>query len=197
MIQRYAQFWFLEKGLGIFLYHILCMIFFLMLCSINWPNFIVWLSLLLQILGNMCIAIVCFPSCNRFSTWPKSQDKNLNILRTKKRDFKVKLKAFFIIFKGLSVAKNSIRPESALLTKLFMKCYAMTEIRFLLLIYFAINFSWLTSFEYWTKHLPLIPSKHTENLEKWLIKLPPDMQEITSSWNSWRLQICKHLSVFI
>ena len=40
---------------------------------------------------------------SRFATWPKIQDKNLNILRTKKA-FKVKEKAFFIIFKGLSVA---------------------------------------------------------------------------------------------
>ena len=30
-----------------------------------------------------------------------------------KRAFKVKLKAFFNIFKGLSVAKNCLRPESA------------------------------------------------------------------------------------
>ena len=31
-------------------------------CSyINWPNLFVWLSLLLEILGIMCIAIVCFP----------------------------------------------------------------------------------------------------------------------------------------
>ena len=32
---------------------------FLMLSSINWPNFIGWLPLLLEILVNMCIAIVC------------------------------------------------------------------------------------------------------------------------------------------
>ena len=37
---------------------------FLMLYSINWPNFIVWLPLLLEILGNMCIAIVYFPGCD-------------------------------------------------------------------------------------------------------------------------------------
>ena len=30
----------------------------LMLHSINWPSFIVWLSLLLEILGNICITIV-------------------------------------------------------------------------------------------------------------------------------------------
>ena len=29
--------------------------------SINWPSFIVWLPLLLEIFGNMCIAIVCWP----------------------------------------------------------------------------------------------------------------------------------------
>ena len=34
---------------------------FLMLYSINWPNFIVWLPSLLEISGNMCIKNVCFP----------------------------------------------------------------------------------------------------------------------------------------
>ena len=31
---------------------------------VNWSNFIVWLPLLLEILANMCIAIVCFPGCD-------------------------------------------------------------------------------------------------------------------------------------
>ena len=37
---------------------------FLMLYSINLPNFIAWLPLLLEILDNMCIAIVCYPGCD-------------------------------------------------------------------------------------------------------------------------------------
>ena len=37
---------------------------FLMLYSINSPNFIAWLPLLLEILDNMCIAIVCYPGCD-------------------------------------------------------------------------------------------------------------------------------------
>ena len=37
---------------------------FLMLHSINWPNFIVWLPLLLEILGNMCFKIICWPGCD-------------------------------------------------------------------------------------------------------------------------------------
>ena len=37
---------------------------FLMLYSMNWPNFIVWLPLLLEILGNMRITIVCSPVCD-------------------------------------------------------------------------------------------------------------------------------------
>ena len=41
----------------------------------------------------------------------KSQDKNLNILRTKVA-FKVKQKMFLIIFKGPSVARNCLRPGS-------------------------------------------------------------------------------------
>ena len=34
------------------------------LYSINWPNFIVKLLLLSEILGNMCIVTVCQPSCD-------------------------------------------------------------------------------------------------------------------------------------
>ena len=32
--------------------------------STNWPNFIVWLPLFLEIFGNMFIATVRFPGCN-------------------------------------------------------------------------------------------------------------------------------------
>ena len=54
---------FLGKGLGIvspahFVYDFSTKMF-LMLYFINRPNFILWLPLLLEILGNMCIAIVC------------------------------------------------------------------------------------------------------------------------------------------
>ena len=54
---------FLEKGLGIvspahFVYNFSRKMFF-MSCSINWPNLIIWLTLLLEILGNTCITIVC------------------------------------------------------------------------------------------------------------------------------------------
>ena len=37
---------------------------FLKLYSINWRNFMAWLPLLLEILGNMSIAIVCLPGCD-------------------------------------------------------------------------------------------------------------------------------------
>ena len=58
----------LEKGLGIvspanFVYAVSRKMF-LILYSINWPNFIVRLPFLLEILGNMCIAIVCFLGCD-------------------------------------------------------------------------------------------------------------------------------------
>ena len=36
---------------------------FLMLYSINWPNFIASLSLLLEILGNICTVIISCPVC--------------------------------------------------------------------------------------------------------------------------------------
>ena len=54
---------FLDKALGIifpacFAYDFSAKIL-LMLYSINGPNLIAWLPLLLEILHNMCIAIVC------------------------------------------------------------------------------------------------------------------------------------------
>ena len=72
-------------------------------------------SLLREILGNMCIAIVCKPGCDfrnfesniiflikPFFYMTKSQDRYFNILRAK-RDFTGEIKAFLIIFKGLSM----------------------------------------------------------------------------------------------
>ena len=47
----------------------------------------------------------------------KKSGKKFVILRIK-RTFKVKLKAVFIILKGLSVAKNCLRPKSAALNLL-------------------------------------------------------------------------------
>ena len=57
-----------EKGLGLvsppyFVYNI-SRIMFLMLYYINWPTFIVRIPLFLEILGNMCITIVCKPDCD-------------------------------------------------------------------------------------------------------------------------------------
>ena len=40
---------------------------FVILDSINWPDFILWLPLLLEIFGNMCILIVCYPVCDVIS----------------------------------------------------------------------------------------------------------------------------------
>ena len=51
-------------------------------------------------------------SCFPHPQWLKMQDKNSNIFRMRKT-FKTKYKAFFIIFKGLSVTKICLRLESA------------------------------------------------------------------------------------
>ena len=37
---------------------------FLLLYSINWRRFFVWLLLLREILGNMCVATVCWQACD-------------------------------------------------------------------------------------------------------------------------------------
>ena len=76
----------------------------------------------------MCIVIVCYPVYDvinfeiklsflikPFSYMTKMSGLNLNIFRTK-RTFKIKQKAFFIVFKGVSVVRNCLRPESVSLT---------------------------------------------------------------------------------
>ena len=55
---------------------------------------------------------------NHFPTWTKSQDKNVNILRTR-RAFNMKQKVFFIILKGLSELRNCFRFESGPLSTTF------------------------------------------------------------------------------
>ena len=64
---------------------------FLILYSINWPTFIVWLSLFLEISGNMCIVIACWPVCDVVcGSWPftneemnqKTKNRYLKLVRT-------------------------------------------------------------------------------------------------------------------
>ena len=70
------------------------------------------------------IVVICFPvddvinfginfsfPPSRFLNDQKNQDKSLNNLRTK-RALKVKWEAFVIIYKGLSVVRNCVRPGS-------------------------------------------------------------------------------------
>ena len=99
---------------------------FVKLYSINWPNLIFWLLPFLYILGNLFVEIICFPAFDvinfkiNFSFLIKpfiyiisniQIHKNSNILRTK-RAFIVKQKAFSISFKGSSITRNYLRPES-------------------------------------------------------------------------------------
>ena len=109
---------------------IFCMIFkekyfscYVLLTNFNYSNFIVWLFFLHEILGHICIIIICFSVCDVinfeiklsyqvfFLYDQKSLNKYLNISRTK-RVFEMRWKVFFIIFKGFSVAKDCLRPES-------------------------------------------------------------------------------------
>ena len=98
---------------------------FLILHAINWPNFIVWLSLLLKILGNICIEIVCYLACDVikyqisliFLTKPfrymtKNSRQNLKYLENEK-SFWAEMKIVFHFFKEISDAKSCVRPGSA------------------------------------------------------------------------------------
>ena len=95
---------------------------FLMIHSINWPNFIVWLHLLLEILDNICITIVCYPCCDvikfeinliflikPFYYMTKRSRQKLKYLE-KGKSFWGEIRS---IFQSLSAAKNCLRPESA------------------------------------------------------------------------------------
>ena len=116
---------FLDKGLGIvssahFVYDFSTKLF-PFLYSINWPTFIPWLPLLLQILGNMSIAIVCYPGCDvmafeinltflieSFFLHDQKVWQKLKYLENEK-SFWGEIKSVFTIFKGLSVIKNCFR----------------------------------------------------------------------------------------
>ena len=83
---------------------------FLMLPSISWPNFIVWLSLLLKILGNMCIAIIFFEvddvinfEINHNCKWQKKLGQKFNF-RKNHELLRWEKKHFPSILKGLSLA---------------------------------------------------------------------------------------------
>ena len=73
----------------------------------------------------MCIAIVCQPGCNvlnfeinfifllrPFLYMTKKSKQKLKYLQNE-NSLLGEIKSFFIIFKGLSVAKNRLRPASA------------------------------------------------------------------------------------
>ena len=134
MIQWYDQFNFSEKGLGLvfsphFVYDISRKMF-LILHSINWPNFIVRWPLLLEILGNKRITIACLPGCvvikfeinlifliKLFCCITKrSRQKVKNILRTK-RTFDVKNKHFSSFFKGFQLIVSELRVHLKLLNQ--------------------------------------------------------------------------------
>ena len=59
--KKWKEVWLVS--LPLFLYYVWRKIF-LALHANNWPNFIAWLSLLLEIFGNMCIVIIFCVACD-------------------------------------------------------------------------------------------------------------------------------------
>ena len=91
---------------------------FLMLHSSNWPYFVAWLILVLEILGNTCITIVCQPGCDvikfeinliflikPFRYMTKKSRQKYKYLENKKSFWGEIKNIFQYIFKGLSVVK--------------------------------------------------------------------------------------------
>ena len=138
---------FSEKGLGLVppphLFQGYSRKMFLVLHSFNWPISLsdclyflrYWSKCVLQLfvyrivkLYNLKLTLSFSWSC--FDIWPKSQEKNVNILRME-RAFEVKLKAFFTIFKGLSVDKN------------------VSDLR--MHYYFLFSILWSEAFPFWSR----------------------------------------------
>ena len=100
--------------------HGFCRKIFLILYSINWTNcIIVLLSLLLEILGGMCVVTTCFPvnyimnfeiklcfSSSCFPVWPESSGQKFQRIKNKKW-FCGKIKSIFSLFwKGFHRCKQ-------------------------------------------------------------------------------------------
>ena len=92
---------------------------FVLLYSINWPNFIVWLPWLCEILGNMCIAIACKPCYDVmnfevnfiFLIKPIFIHDQKVVAKLKyfenRKSFYDEIKTFLVIFKGLSIKQTT------------------------------------------------------------------------------------------
>ena len=91
---------------------------FLVLYSIIWQNFIVWLPSLIEILGNMCVEGFCFPIYNVLKLILPLLSRRFFFFNFQKSKIKI-----FIIFKGLSVARNGLRYELGPLQLFFFTCW--------------------------------------------------------------------------
>ena len=114
------NFSFSEKDLELFLRYILYMIFqkknfFFMLYSLNWPNFIAWLSLFLNIFGTTCVTVVCLLGCDvtnfeiilifLIKPFCYKTKKSREKLKRTRRVFQVKKKHFSSFSKGFQLSK--------------------------------------------------------------------------------------------
>ena len=81
---------------------------FLTLYFINSPNFIVWLLLLLEILGNICIVIICFPIYDVVNF-----ENNLSFFSS---DFPTRPKRLGLKFRNLKKENSFLREVQTIVT---------------------------------------------------------------------------------
>ena len=85
----------------------------LKLYSINWPNFIVWLSLLLEIFGNISTVVICFPindvlnfeltllfKSSHFTAWPQNSETKILMSQIQKEHLRWHKKYFSTFLKN-------------------------------------------------------------------------------------------------
>ena len=146
MIQRYAQFWLFKKESRNYFsttFYGFSRKMFLILYFIHWPNFFVWLPLLLEILGNMHTAIVCFPGFDVINfeinltfliKWlfymTKNSRQKFEYLENKK-SLGGEIRSIFHYFHRAFSGQNCLRPERAPLIAFcntFSGCYHCTSL---------------------------------------------------------------------
>ena len=99
------NFYILEKGLGIVSPPHCVYDFSTKIFSINWPNVIVWLPLPLELLDNICIAVVYFPGCDVLNFKFKGKLSGLGQFLATESSLKMMKIAFYLTSKALFVLK--------------------------------------------------------------------------------------------
>ena len=137
---------------------------FLTLHFIKWPNFIIWLPLFVEILGNMCIAIICDCDVKNFeinlfikaflyyiTIFKEFAVNKRNIFGSWVSDFKIILNIVLVLSakKGLTVFEKILFSVKDISIKIFFSIWVMFH-----------EHSWIIGLQGKGEGIPLTPHYH-------------------------------------